>query len=409
MAQILVNLREEPVQATLENGVAGVGGLQTRELGYSSAALEFSFRTAAGPFVHLPTREKLLLADDAESSGAAGIGYFPASGFVSDTVQEMLDELAAAVSGAGGGPGGAGVAGRFAYWTGADALDDVSFLSVSGSAMVFGGDSEVNLYRSGADMLHTDGGFTAAAQILAASFYAPGFVATDGYLLASQYASIGYSYAFDNSVADGLSLMSILGTVSKNNSNTRRFAGLRLRPLLDAGGSNANTTFDVLEIDPDVSSLTGLTVNLLRLAMGGDEVIRIEADGEWVSSVGTQVFRRENNEGQIILCGGSDTSSADGAMIILGGADDLFNPGELRLFSGNGADATIDLVGNTTLNGFLKLYAESTPADPEAGEVNFYHRNSSVIFQYNDGGTIRYKSLDLAGTGDTWTHSTTPP
>ncbi len=38
-----------------------------------------------------------------------------------------------------------------------------------------------------------------------------------------------------------------------------------------------------------------------------------------------------------------------------------------------------------------------------------YIKGSNFIIKYNDGGTTRYKYLDLSGTGTSWTHSTTEP
>jgi hypothetical protein len=51
-----------------------------------------------------------------------------------------------------------------------------------------------------------------------------------------------------------------------------------------------------------------------------------------------------------------------------------------------------------------------TPALPTAGtECRIYMRNDTLVIQYNDGGTTRYKSLVLTGTGVTWVHSTSAP
>ena len=51
-----------------------------------------------------------------------------------------------------------------------------------------------------------------------------------------------------------------------------------------------------------------------------------------------------------------------------------------------------------------------TPSDPSSSsEGRIYIKGGKLIVQYNDGGTTRYKSLDLTGTGVTWTHSTTAP
>jgi len=52
----------------------------------------------------------------------------------------------------------------------------------------------------------------------------------------------------------------------------------------------------------------------------------------------------------------------------------------------------------------------STPGDPSSdAEGNLYIKGGLLVAQYNDGGTVRYKYLDLTGTGVTWVHTTTPP
>lgn len=52
----------------------------------------------------------------------------------------------------------------------------------------------------------------------------------------------------------------------------------------------------------------------------------------------------------------------------------------------------------------------TTPTNPTAGaEVNLYMKSDKLVLQYNDGGTVRYKYLDLTGTGVTWVHTTVAP
>jgi hypothetical protein len=46
---------------------------------------------------------------------------------------------------------------------------------------------------------------------------------------------------------------------------------------------------------------------------------------------------------------------------------------------------------------------------PNADLCEIYIKGSYLIFKYNDGGTTRYKYLDLSGTGTTWAHSTSEP
>lgn len=65
-------------------------------------------------------------------------------------------------------------------------------------------------------------------------------------------------------------------------------------------------------------------------------------------------------------------------------------------------------VGNT---GYA-IFAEATanPPDPDIDDAaHVYKYDHKLIIQFNDGGTVRYKYLDLTGTGVTWTHTTTPP
>ncbi|HWQ32536.1 MAG TPA: hypothetical protein VNQ79_06615 [Blastocatellia bacterium] len=52
----------------------------------------------------------------------------------------------------------------------------------------------------------------------------------------------------------------------------------------------------------------------------------------------------------------------------------------------------------------------SNPASPASGtEGNLYIKGGKLIVQWNDAGTVRWKYLDLTGTGATWTHTTTAP
>ena len=53
------------------------------------------------------------------------------------------------------------------------------------------------------------------------------------------------------------------------------------------------------------------------------------------------------------------------------------------------------------------LRPTSTPANPgTSSEAKVYVKSNKVVFQFNDAGTIRYKYLDLTGTGVTWTATT---
>lgn len=52
----------------------------------------------------------------------------------------------------------------------------------------------------------------------------------------------------------------------------------------------------------------------------------------------------------------------------------------------------------------------STPTNPASGAgIVMYHKTDAIVFAFNDGGTMRYKSLTMTGTGVTWVHSTSAP
>lgn len=60
--------------------------------------------------------------------------------------------------------------------------------------------------------------------------------------------------------------------------------------------------------------------------------------------------------------------------------------------------------------GAVNLYPITTPSNnAQSTDANLYVKGGKLIVQYNDGGTVRYKYLDLTGTGVTWTHSTSAP
>lgn len=58
---------------------------------------------------------------------------------------------------------------------------------------------------------------------------------------------------------------------------------------------------------------------------------------------------------------------------------------------------------------YVSLAASITPVQPPTGELQMYLKGNKVIFRYSDGGTVRYKYLDMTGTGVTWVHTTTAP
>lgn len=279
MADIISVLREEVSQSLLENGVSGVGALQTREFGYTEEKLEFSFKNNSGSFRHAPTREKLFLAAAAATSGAKLIGYFPASGLSSVTVQDALDELRTQVAAGGGGTVvGTGTVGNIPKRSGALALAD-SILSEASSKLLFSGDTTANIYLAGSGILKTDGNFQVAGQLTALSD-----LIGSGPSYLTKKVVMGQNFPYDNSAADDTGAALVNPTLTKNNGSTRKFWGMTLYPTFNAGGSNAATIFNILEIDSQNTALTGLTVNLAKWSFGGSQRFRFASNGDFSSS-----------------------------------------------------------------------------------------------------------------------------
>jgi len=67
--------------------------------------------------------------------------------------------------------------------------------------------------------------------------------------------------------------------LTKNNSDSRTFQGLSILPTLNTGGSNSNTTLNVLDIDTTNTATTGVTTNLLRASYGGTQRALLDSTG----------------------------------------------------------------------------------------------------------------------------------
>lgn len=520
MAQIIYLHHEDISRALIESA------LQTREIGFTGASgyEELILKAESGSYYHFASLERL---DDHVASGTSGaklIGFAPPAGMSSTDVQSAIEELKTSVG--SGSVVGSGTAGKIVLWVSGTTLGNSSILAEASSKLNFSGDTVANFYRSAASTMKTD-----------AAFQVVGLLTALGALVVTNDINVGLgSYfgssglLFDNSYSNGARMHAFEGSVTKNNSNTRQFYGLRIYPILNTGGSNSNTTFDVFSIDTINTGITGLTtnllhlfyggservlidsfgsiystigdvtagrdlisnrgifgktlsvgltpvsnvvtaptsgfrenaivaifqrnltttiehslfgligyldaggsnlnetlnlfsvdtislsgstgmaINLMKLAFNGTEIVKLTSAGYMIFSSGSPQIKKNNDSDKLYLCGGSDVSSANGAFIQLNGNSATIN-GSARIFCGNVAGALIDLVGDTTVSGFLKLYKRTvTPADPvNANEVNTYMKGTLLVYQYYDAGTVRYKYIDLSGTGVTFTHSTTAP
>ncbi len=75
-------------------------------------------------------------------------------------------------------------------------------------------------------------------------------------------------------------------------------------------------------------------------------------------------------------------------------------------------DIGADLIQTNQLdigNKVKLLTASAQLPESESDDVAVYVKGGKLIFAYDDGGTVRYKYLDMTGTGVTWTHTTSAP
>jgi hypothetical protein len=85
----------------------------------------------------------------------------------------------------------------------------------------------------------------------------------------------------------------------------------------------------------------------------------------------------------------------------------------IRFYAGGQSTAALALTISTDKSaafaGPIRPDAIATPASPAVSAMQMYFKGSKFILQYNEGGTQRWKYLDLAGTGVTWVYSATAP
>lgn len=67
-------------------------------------------------------------------------------------------------------------------------------------------------------------------------------------------------------------------------------------------------------------------------------------------------------------------------------------------------------VFNTEINTIALRQKATNPSTPTvSSEVKAYTKGTFYILMFNDAGTVRYKYLDMTGTGVTWVHTTVAP
>lgn len=73
--------------------------------------------------------------------------------------------------------------------------------------------------------------------------------------------------------------LTVNSTFTKNDTNSRVFNVARIAPTFNFGGSNLNTTVNLLSVDSTNTATTGAIYNLLNLAFGGTTQFSVDSNG----------------------------------------------------------------------------------------------------------------------------------
>jgi len=184
----------------------------------------------------------------------------------------------------------------------------------------------------------------------------------------------------------------------KNNSTTVEHSLLSSYALLDAGASNANETVNLIHADTlAIGASTGMTINCLKLCIAGVEKFRVNSSGD---IIGRYHYNSAISDGYLIRQAGGRADESSVATDLLGriGVGGALTNAMIYILSATPGSADLEFDVST-----------DTPSNPQAslGSVKMYYRGNKIVFVVDDGGTVRYKYLDLSGTGVTWVHTTT--
>jgi hypothetical protein len=121
-----------------------------------------------------------------------------------------------------------------------------------------------------------------------------------------------------------------------------------------------------------------------------------------------KLFLNAANEGRLILKEGATNQ----ALLQLENTAGTSNAG-MRVTLQESSTERIGLYTEGFASGSTYAHLNETSRTPSSPTVNtdvhIYFKDNKLIFQFSESGTVRYKYLDLTGTGVTWVHTTTAP
>lgn len=199
-----------------------------------------------------------------------------------------------------------------------------------------------------------------------------------------------------------------LGNYTKNDTNTRFFHHFQAKPEFNFGGSNANTTVAIANLDSTNTSLTGATIIPLRIAFGGTELSRISSAGVW--KIGGTASRGTTEGTNMWRC----FNATAPAGTLTNGADLYCSGGELLAMDSGGNVANLTAPFTTSVQGIVPasgggttnyLRADGTWAAPGSsssggatGDVQYSNGASGFAAEAAFNYTAASNDLVIPGT-----------
>jgi len=179
---------------------------------------------------------------------------------------------------------------------------------------------------------------------------------------------------------------------------------------LIAGGGDVTLdefgiTFENQQGSVNFKNTAGSLLDILIYSDSGNDLVLKNAAGTGASDGGVRIDISTDTPETIRAWFGEDPIQDDRMVLDLQGG----SQGARIEMDGLIDLRTEGLSGGST---FLRMReTATTPPNPSASSdaYHLYMKSDKLIIQYNDGGTVRYKYLDLTGTGVTWVHTTSAP
>lgn len=131
------------------------------------------------------------------------------------------------------------------------------------------------------------------------------------------------------------------------------------------------------------------------------------ADGNWLAAD----VQGANGSNTLVFGGGSGVFNSANQIYLYTGATTTTTTGSQRFGVDSGGLVSLIQTNGHADSGTLQIgEKDTTPSTPTDGtRTKIYMKADKYVIQYNHGGTVKYRYLDLTSTDATWTYTTSAP